>query len=123
MVRREYPERPIAGVGGVVIHNERALLIRRGRRRFRRRVVHTSVECWRSWRHFLAQRGASLEETATRKVPLTSDRGVRARVTRDAVFSSLKYHFVILDYLCEAARGDAQAVLAAPDVRLAVNRS
>src|SRR5499433_2883999 len=27
---REYPERPIVGVGGVVIENDRALLIRRG---------------------------------------------------------------------------------------------
>ena len=29
-VRREYPERPIVGVGGVVIREERTLLIRRG---------------------------------------------------------------------------------------------
>jgi len=29
-VRREYPERPMVGVGGVVIRDQRALLIRRG---------------------------------------------------------------------------------------------
>jgi 8-oxo-dGTP diphosphatase len=28
--KREYPEQPMVGVGGVVIDNERALLIRRG---------------------------------------------------------------------------------------------
>jgi len=28
--KREYPEQPLVGVGGVVIDNERALLIRRG---------------------------------------------------------------------------------------------
>ena len=27
---REYPERPVVGVGGVVIENGRALLIKRG---------------------------------------------------------------------------------------------
>jgi len=27
---REYPERPIVGIGGVLIHEDRALLIRRG---------------------------------------------------------------------------------------------
>ena len=29
-MKREYPDRPIVGVGGVVIHRRRALLIRRG---------------------------------------------------------------------------------------------
>src|SRR5713226_446532 len=30
MAKREYPDRPVVGVGGVVISNGRALLIRRG---------------------------------------------------------------------------------------------
>lgn len=48
-----------------------------------------------------------LEETAI-EVRLLDLIEVFERVTRDEA-GKLKYHFVILDYLCEAVRGEAQA--------------
>jgi 8-oxo-dGTP diphosphatase len=106
-VRREYPERPIVGVGGVVIHNERALLIRRG---------SAPLEGEWSIPGGMLEVGETildgvkrelLEETAI-EVKVLDLIEVFERVTRDEA-GQLKYHFVILDYLCEAVRGDAQA--------------
>ena len=48
-----------------------------------------------------------LEETAI-EVRLLDLIEVFERLTRDEA-GKLKYHFVILDYLCEAVRGEAQA--------------
>ena len=48
-----------------------------------------------------------LEETAI-EVRLLDLIEVLERLTRDEA-GKLKYHFVILDYLCEAVRGEAQA--------------
>ncbi len=31
LVQREYPDRPLVGVGGVIIHEERALIVQRGK--------------------------------------------------------------------------------------------
>jgi 8-oxo-dGTP diphosphatase len=106
-VRREYPERPIVGVGGVVIHNERALLIRRG---------SAPLEGEWSIPGGMLEVGETildgvkrelLEETAI-EVKVLDLIEVFERVTRDEA-GKLKYHFVILDYLCEAVRGEAQA--------------
>jgi 8-oxo-dGTP diphosphatase len=106
-VRREYPEGPIVGVGGVVIHNERALLIRRG---------STPLEGEWSIPGGILEIGETildgvkrelLEETAI-EVKVLDLIEVFERVTRDEA-GKLKYHFVILDYLCEAVRGEAQA--------------
>ena len=30
-MQREYPDRPLVGVGGVIIHEERALIVQRGK--------------------------------------------------------------------------------------------
>src|SRR5277367_5641744 len=75
---REYPERPMVGIGGVVIYEERALLIKRG-----------SEPLLGQW----SIPGGSLElgETLVEGV----DRP--------------RYHYVIVDYLCERIRGEARA--------------
>jgi mutator protein MutT len=106
-LRREYPERPIVGVGGVVIQNDRALLIRRG---------SAPLEGEWSIPGGMLEIGETilegvqrelLEETAV-EVRVLDLIEVFERVTRDDE-GRLKYHFVILDYLCEAVRGEAQA--------------
>jgi mutator protein MutT len=106
-LRREYPERPIVGVGGVVIHEERTLLIRRG---------SAPLEGEWSIPGGMLEIGETilegvqrelLEETAI-EVKVLDLIEVFERVTRDDE-GRLKYHFVILDYLCEVMRGEAQA--------------
>jgi mutator protein MutT len=95
------------GVGGVVIHNERALLIRRGSAPLEGEwsipggmleIGETILE---------GVRRELLEETAI-EVRVLDLIEVFERVTRDDE-GRLKYHFVILDYLCQVVRGEARA--------------
>ena len=111
---REYPERPLVGVGGVVMHEARALLIKRG-----------SEPLLGQW----SIPGGSLEvgETLTEGVAreLLEETGLTVRVgplievferidaagpkrTVDGV-ERPRYHYVIVDYLCERISGEARA--------------
>jgi len=106
-VRREYPERPIVGVGGVVVRDERALLIRRGSAPLKGEwsIPGGMLELGETILEGVQRE--LLEETAI-EVRLLDLIEVFERLTRDEA-GKLKYHFVILDYLCEAVRGEAQA--------------
>jgi len=105
--RREYPERPIIGVGGVVISDGRVLLVRRAGPPLQGR--------W-SIPGGILEVGETLIEGVRRE--LAEETGIDVRVrTLIEVFEridrdpsgKLQYHFVVLDYLCEAARGTARA--------------
>ncbi|HKS67248.1 MAG TPA: NUDIX hydrolase [Candidatus Acidoferrales bacterium] len=104
---REYPERPIVGVGGVVISNGRALLIKRG---------HPPLQGEWSIPGGTLEVGETLLQGVERE--LAEETGIRVRVvTLIEVFERVfrddggkaKYHFVILDYLCESIGGEARA--------------
>ncbi|HKV04675.1 MAG TPA: NUDIX hydrolase [Candidatus Acidoferrales bacterium] len=105
--RREYPERPIVGVGGVVISRGRALLIRRG---------GPPLEGQWSIPGGTLEVGETLLEGVRRE--LVEETGIEVRVldlvevferiNLDAV-GKARYHFVVLDYLCEAVHGEARA--------------
>ena len=111
---REYPGRPVVGIGGVVIHEERALLIRRG-----------SEPLLGEWSipGGTLELGESLQDGVARE--LLEETGLKVRVLDqievfDRIFwheksaSSEKdrrprFHFVIVDYLCEKISGEARA--------------
>lgn len=107
MSGREYPERPIIGVGGVVIANGRALLIKRG---------HPPLEGEWSIPGGTLELGETLLDGVQRELLEETALQVRVvdlievfdRVFRD-VSGRTQYHFVILDYLCEAVSGEARA--------------
>jgi 8-oxo-dGTP diphosphatase len=103
---RAYPERPVVGVGGVVIADGRALLIRRG---------HAPLEGEWSIPGGTLEVGEALLDAVGRE--LAEETGIEVRVgDLIEVFERIfpdgegrpKYHFVILDYLCEAIRGTAR---------------
>ena len=105
---REYPERPMVGVGGVVISNGRALLIRRG---------GPPLEGQWSIPGGMLEVGETILEGVRRELGEETgievrvgelDRGIRAHQPGRAT-GKTKYHFVVLDYLCEAVRGEARA--------------
>ena len=118
---REYPERPIVGIGGVLIHEGRVLLIRRG-----------SEPLLGQW----SIPGGSLElaETLQEGVAreLLEETGVVVRVGEmieifERIFLETparmvegvarpRYHYVIVDYLCEWVSGEARAGGDAVDV-------
>jgi len=111
---REYPERPMVGVGGVIIHEGRALLIRRGSEPLRGEwsIPGGTLEL-----------GETLAEGVARE--LREETGVEVRVLGQIeVFERIfteksggktkkkkrpRYHFVIVDYLCERISGEARA--------------
>jgi ADP-ribose pyrophosphatase YjhB (NUDIX family) len=104
---REYPKRPLVGVGGVVISDGRALLIRRG-----------SPPLERQWSipGGMLEVGETLLEGVRRE--LVEETGVEVRVLDlIEVFERInldgdgkaRYHFVVLDYLCERLRGEPRA--------------
>jgi 8-oxo-dGTP diphosphatase len=104
---REYPQRPIVAVGGVVVHESRVLLIRRGQ---------PPLEGRWSIPGGILEIGETIAEGIERE--LMEETGVRVRVlelieiyekvTRD-LDDQPQYHFVILDYACEFVEGTAEA--------------
>jgi ADP-ribose pyrophosphatase YjhB (NUDIX family) len=121
---REYPERPIVGVGGVVIENGRALLIRRGSEPLRGEwsIPGGTLEL-----------GETLQEGVARE--LLEETGLEVRVFElievfDRIFPGEaaplsepgrppRFHFVIADYLCERINGEARAGSDVTDVAFA----
>lgn len=104
---REYPERPIIGVGGVVISDGRVLLVRR---------AGPPLQGQWSIPGGILEVGETLIEGVRRELAEETgiDVGVRTlievfeRIDRDAP-GNAQYHFVVLDYLCEVVRGIARA--------------
>lgn len=102
------------GVGGVVIADGRALLIRRG---------GPPLQGEWSIPGGLLDLGETLEQGVRRE--LAEETGLEVRMLDlievfERVFPDddgrTKYHFVILDYLCEAVSGQAQAASDVTDV-------
>lgn len=121
---REYPDRPVVGVGGVVIENGRALLIRRG--------SEPLLGQW-SIPGGTLELGESLQQGVARE--LREETGLEVRVLElievfDRIFpqdghradearAKPRFHFVIADYLCERVSGEARAGSDVTDVAFA----
>ena len=107
MTSREYPERPLVGVGGVVIAENRVLLIQRG---------GPPLEGEWSIPGGMLELGESLRDGVRRELEEETGLVVRVhdlieafdRIMPDAS-GKFRYHFVILDYLCEVTSGVARA--------------
>src|ERR1700686_726524 len=114
--KREYPEQPLVGVGGVVIDEGRALLIRR---------ASPPLEGQWSIPGGMLEVGETLEQGVLRE--LAEETGLEVHtVELIEVFERIfpappnadgspgdaacpQYHFVILDYLCEIRGGTLSA--------------
>jgi len=112
--RREYPDLPIVGVGGVVILDGRALLVRRGAPPLEGEwsIPGGTLELGET----LAEgvRRELLEETGL-EVEVLGQIEVFERIFRDSSRKP-KYHFVVVDYLCRMIAGDARAGSDATDI-------
>lgn len=104
---REYPERPILAVGGVVVHEGRVLLIRRGQRPLEGRwsIPGGIVELGETIADAV---GRELKEETGVCVRVLDLIEIYEKVARDEV-GAAQYHFVILDYRCEFVEGTAVA--------------
>lgn len=113
-VGREYPERPVVGVGGVVISDGRTLLIRRS---------GPPLQGEWSIPGGTLETGETLREGVRRE--LREETGVDVRVLEmievfERIFPDAQgrpqYHFVILDFLCEFEGGVTKAASDVTDV-------
>src|SRR5215467_11384850 len=118
---REYPERPIVGVGGVLIENGKALLIKRG--------SEPLLGQW-SIPGGTLELGETIVEGVARE--LLEETGITVKVLDlIEVFERInpysppesrevaprpRFHFVIVDYLCEKIGGEAKSGGDATDV-------
>ena len=111
---REYPERPVVGVGGVIVNRGRTVLIRRATEPLRGEwsIPGGTIEI-----------GETLEEAVRRE--LREETGLEVRVLElielfDRIYiengallaqdkKKPRYHYVIADYLCELVGGEPNA--------------
>lgn len=112
---RQYPERPIVGVGAVIVDDGKVVLIRR---KYEPLKGHWSLPGG------MVEIGESLEAALMREMleetGLVVDVGpvieVFDRITRDEE-RRVRYHFVLIDYLCWSSSG---ALRAGSDVDAAI---
>ena len=104
---RDYPERPIVGVAGVVIEDNRVVLVRRGR--------PPAFGEW-SLPGGAVEPGESLEEAVVREI--AEEIGLKVEVVEvvavlDRIFwdqeGQVHYHYVLIDFLCRKTGGKLQA--------------
>jgi 8-oxo-dGTP diphosphatase len=106
-MERKYPERPLIGVGGIVVDGDRLLLVRRA-----------SPPYPGEWSlpGGLLEAGERLEDAVRREVreetglevEVLSLAGVFERIVRDAE-GRLEYHYVLLDYFCDVRGGELRS--------------
>jgi len=101
-MKREFPKQPIIGVGGVVIERDRALLIRRGKEPLKGEwsIPGGMLELGEELKAGV-QRELK-EETGLEVEPLECIL-VFDRISHEK--QRVKYHYVIIDYLCRKKRG------------------
>lgn len=121
---REYPERPVIGVGGVIVDRGRTVLIRRG--------TEPLLGQW-SIPGGTIEIGETLEEAVRRE--LREETGLEVRVLElielfDRIYlengaptsqnkKKPRYHYVIADYLCELIGGEPRAASDVTDLAFA----
>lgn len=115
-MQREFPPAPLAGVGAVVVDQDRVLLVRRG---------HEPLKGKWSIPGGLLELGESLTAGVVREVQEETGLVVEPlelvelldRIHREE--DRVRYHYVIADYLCRVTGGILQASSDADDVRWA----
>jgi ADP-ribose pyrophosphatase YjhB (NUDIX family) len=104
-MKRDYPDRPIIGVGAVIVRDGRALLVRR--------ATEPLMGEW-SVPGGMLELGEKLRDGAAREVLEETGLHVEAGEVLD-VFDSIfpdddgrtQYHYVLIDFLCRPLAGEA----------------
>jgi 8-oxo-dGTP diphosphatase len=118
-MKREYPGSPLIGVGAVIVDHHlddrRVLLIRRGQAPLLGEwsLPGGVLECGETLREAVIREAR--EETGL-LVEAVEMLGVYERVIRDD-HRRVRYHYVLLDFLCRAVGGHLSAGSDAADVR------
>jgi mutator protein MutT len=114
-MKREYPDTPLVGVGAIIIEDRRVVLVKRGHAPLRGK--------WSSPGGVL-EVGETLRKAAVREAReetgLTIEPGellgVFERVVPDE-HGRMRYHYVLIDFLCRRVAGELMAADDAEDAR------
>ncbi len=114
-MQSKYPDRPLVGVGALIVEAGRVALIKRGHEPLKGEwsIPGGLLEVGETLRH-AAEREA-LEETGL-VVRATELLGVFDRVIPDEQHRTI-YHYVLIDFLCEKVSGNLCASADAADAR------
>jgi 8-oxo-dGTP diphosphatase len=114
-MKREYPDRPLIGVGAIIIDRGRALIVRRATEPLKGEwsIPGGVLELGETLRTGVAREAK--EETGLDVAPIEVLE-VYDRIVADAD-GRTRYHYVLIDYLCAVAGGELRAASDATEVR------
>ena len=112
-IPREYPDRPLVGVGAIIVEAGRVALVKRGKAPLLGEwsIPGGMVELGETMRQGAARE--AVEETGL-VVRATELLGVFDRMVLDDQ-QRCQYHYVLIDFLCEVISGDLRAAGDAAD--------
>jgi 8-oxo-dGTP diphosphatase len=124
-MKREYPESPLVGVGAIIVQEGRVLLVRRGQAPLLGEwsLPGGVLECGETLRDAVMR---EVREETGLTVESGEMLGVYERIIRGESGRSeggrtedgrVRYHYVLIDFLCRPASGDLKAASDAADVR------
>ena len=115
VIRREFPELPLVGVGAIIIEGDRVLLVKR---------AHPPIQGQWSIPGGVLEVGEMVREAAVREAREETGLvvepgellGVYDRILRDPE-ERVQYHYVLIDFLCRPVGGELLAASDAAEVR------
>jgi ADP-ribose pyrophosphatase YjhB (NUDIX family) len=106
-MKREYPDTPLVGVGGIIIDEDRVVLVRRGRAPLQGKwsIPGGLLEVGETLR---AAAEREVREETGLEVEIGELLGVFDRVVPDET-GNIRYHYVLIDFLCSVVGGSLRA--------------
>jgi 8-oxo-dGTP diphosphatase len=114
-MKREYPDRPLIGVGAVILDRGRALVVRRATEPLKGEwsIPGGVLELGETLRAGVIREAR--EETGLDVVPIEVLE-VYDRIVADEA-GKTRYHYVLIDYLCQVTGGELRAASDVSEVR------
>ena len=115
-MRREYPEAPIVGVGAVVINGTEVLLVRRGSEPLKGEwsLPGGALEIGETLQQGVVRE--VFEETGMTVTPAGVIE-ILDRIIKDEESGRVRYHYVLIDFVCRVTSGSPRVGSDADEVR------